>query len=59
MHPTERPPQDGEMPPELIKLHLDGDGHKSTDSTLLTFLVLTLGFTLAITLAALHLAGGW
>ena len=37
--------------------HHDAEGHKTVDSTLVTFLVVTLGMSLAIILAALHLGG--
>lgn len=46
-------------PDGRLASHLDGDGHKRADSTIMTFLVITLGMAMAITLAALHLAGGW
>jgi hypothetical protein len=59
MPPTERPEHDTARQEAHLASHLDSPGHKGADSTLLTFLVITLGMALAITLAALHLAGGW
>jgi len=35
--------------------HHDAEGHKTVDSTLVTCLVITLGMSLAIVLAAMHL----
>lgn len=59
MQPTERPERASAEQEARLVSHLETDGHKGADSTLVTCLVITLGMALAILLAALHLGGGF